>query len=132
FTKAIQVKLHNIHTSLLKNGELISSEILKAKLLGKTDKQKTVLMDFDHYLKYNGNSYSTATSKKYGYCRDHLKNFIWKTYQATDIFLTRVAISFIKQYQLYLLTENQFHNEAGMIVRKIANDHNSTLKYLNM
>lgn len=32
FIKEVEVKLHNIHTSLLKNGELINAEVLKACL----------------------------------------------------------------------------------------------------
>lgn len=132
FIREVEVKLHNIHTSLLKNGELITADTLKAHLLGKTERQKTILEAFDHHLKYNGNSYSLATTKKYGYCRDHLKNFIWKTYNTTDAFLSKVSLPFIKEFQLYLLEESQFLNEAGETIKKNTNDHNSTLKYLKM
>ena len=132
FIKEVGVKLHNIHTSLLRNGELITSEVLKAHLLGKTEKQKTVLEAFDSHLKYNANAYSVATAKKYGYCRNHLKNFMYKTYSATDIFLSRVNHSFIKDFQWYLANESQFLDDVGKMVYKDANEHNSTLKYLKM
>lgn len=132
FIKEVEVKLHNVHTSLLKNGELINAEVLKARLLGKTGKQKIVLEAFGYHLKYNEKNYSSATSKKYGYCKDHLKNYIWKTYNTTDVFLSRIDLPFIKEFQLYLLEECQFANQIGKMVKKAANDHNSTLKYLKM
>ncbi len=132
FIKEVEVKLHNIHTSLLKKGDLINAEVLKAHLLGKTGKQKTVQEAFDYHLKYNEKNYSVATSKKYGYCKDHLKNYIWKSYNTTDIFLLMVDLPFIKEFQLYLSEQCQFVNETGKMVRKAANDHNSTLKYLKM
>src|SRR5687767_13661450 len=43
FVKSVEVRLHNIHTSLLNKCEVITAEVLKAYLLGQTGKQKTVL-----------------------------------------------------------------------------------------
>lgn len=102
FIKSVEVRLHNIHTSLLNKGEFINAEILKANLLGKTGKHKTVLEAFDYHIRHNEKNYSTATLKKYGYCRDHLKNYIWKCYQTSDVFLSKVDLPFIKEFQLYL------------------------------
>ena len=132
FVKSIEVKLHNIHTSLLNKGDLITAEVLKAHLLGKTDRQKTILEAFDDHIKNNEKNYSPATVKKYGYCRNHLKNFIWKTYKTVDIFLSKVELHFIKKFELYLSEESQFVDETGKMVKKAANDHNSVLKYIKM
>jgi len=132
FIKSVEVKLHNVHTALLNKGEVITAEVLKANLLGQTAKQKTVLEAFDSHIRYNGNSYSIATLKKYGYCRDHLKNYIWKTYNTTDVFLSSVELPFILEFQLYLTEGSQFKDETGKLVCKAVNDHNSALKYIKM
>lgn len=132
FVKSVEVKLHNIHTSLLNKGEVITAETLKAHLLGQTGKQKTVLEAFDYHIKHNEKNYSLATLKKYGYCRNHLKHYICKTYKTTDVFLSKVELPFIKEFQLFLSEESQFADETGKMVKKIANDHNSTLKYIKM
>jgi hypothetical protein len=132
FVKSVEVKLHNIHTSLLNKGEVISAEVLKAHLLGQTGKQKTVLEAFDYHIRHNGKAYSIATLKKYGYCRTHLKNFIWKSFSTTDVFLQRVDLPFVREFHSYLNEECQFNDENGKLVQKVTNDHNSTLKYIKM
>lgn len=132
FVKSVEVKLHNIHTSLLNKGDVISAEVLKAHLLGQTGKQKTVLEAFDYHIRHNGKAYSIATLKKYGYCRTHLKNFIWKSFSTTDVFLQRVELPFVREFHSYLNEECQFNDENGKLVHKVANDHNSTLKYVKM
>lgn len=132
FLKSVEVRLYNIHTTLLTKEELINADILKAYFLGKTERQKTVLEAFDYHLKHNEKNYSSSTGDKYGYCKSHLKNYIWKTFGTTDILLSKIDLPFIKEFQLYLSEESQFADESGQIIKKAANDHNSTLKYLKM
>ncbi len=96
FIKSVEVKLHNIHSELINKGELITASLLKAHLLGKAQEQKTLLGVFDYHLKIKDKDYSTATVKKYGYCKDHLKNFVWIKYNSTDISLSKVDLVFIK------------------------------------
>jgi site-specific recombinase XerD len=132
YIKSVEVKLHNIHTSLFNNNEVITAPLLKVHILGQTEQQKTVLEAFDYHLRHNEKGYSVATTKKYGYCRAHLKNFIWKTCHTTDVFLSKVDLPFIKEFQLYLSEKSEFKSEAGTLIRKVANEHNSTLKYVKM
>jgi len=132
FIKSVEVKLHNIHTALLNKGEIITAEVLKANFLGKTDKQRTIMEAFEFHLKYNEKNYSSSTTKKYSYCKSHLKNFIWKHFNTTDIFLVKIDLPFIKEFQLYLSKESQFVDETGRLIKKVGNEHNSTLKYIKM
>lgn len=132
FIKSFEVKLHNIHSELINKGELITASLLKAHLLGKAQEQKTLLGVFDYHLKIKDKNYSTATVKKYGYCKDHLKNFVWIKYNSTDISLSKVDLVFIREFQLYLSEKRQFLDANKKLVVKAANEHNSTLKYVKM
>jgi site-specific recombinase XerD len=136
FLKSVEVKLHNAYNTLLNKGEVITADSLKAVFLDRTDDHKTVLQLFDYQIEQIkrglGKTYSTSTLKKYEYCRNHLKNCLWKNFNATDLFLAKIDYYFITQFQHYLTDACEFKNEVGEIVVKAANDHNSTLKYLKM
>lgn len=67
--QGVAVKLRNYSNLLYERNELITAELLKAHLQGKTETQKTVLQAFQIHLRHNGHAYSPATSKKYGYCK---------------------------------------------------------------
>jgi site-specific recombinase XerD len=132
FIKSVEVRLHNIHTDLLNRGEIINANLLKAHLQGKAKQQKTVLEAFDYHLKLKNNEYSPATVKKYQYCKEHLKNFIWTQYCSADVAISKVDLIFIKEFQLFLYEKKQFIDVNKKTVIKSANEHNSALKYVKM
>lgn len=121
---------------MLNKGDVVTADSPKAVYLERSDDKKTVLHLFDYQIEQIkrglGKTYSTSTLKKYQYCRNHLKNCLWKNFNATDLFLAKIDYYFIKQFQHYLNDACEFKNGGGEIVIKAANDHNSTLKYLKM
>lgn len=83
--------------------------MLKAKLTGKSENQKTLLSVLkDHNLKMEsllGNGFRENTLKGYRTTYSHLENYITKEYTIADIELRRIDHSFIVGYEYYLRSE---------------------------
>jgi len=136
FLKTVEVRFHEIHRQILDKGEPISADILKARYLGKGEAQRTVLQTFDYHLGQImaklGKGYGKATFKKYGYLRNHFSLYIQKTTGVDDLFLNKVDLYLIKDFQTYLMTDRQTRNKAGKIIINKGCDFNAALKYIKM
>ncbi len=137
FLKTVEVKFHEIHRLLVDKGEPLTAETLKSHYLGKSEQQKTVLQAFDYYLiqikTKIGRGYSVSTFKKYEYLKNHITEFILKfSGSKMDIWLSKVDLYFIKEFQTYLMTDRQSRNKSGKFVLHNGCDFNSALKYVKM
>ena len=95
--------------------------MLKNKLLGKTEKSRTLITVFkDHNKKVAalvGNEYAAGTLTRYETSLRHTQSFMEWKYQVADIDVKAIDHDFISNYEFYLRSE-----------RKCAN--NSAVKYI--
>lgn len=136
YLKSLEVKLHEIHRALFDKGHIITADLLKAHLLGKAEQQKTLLQVFDYQLGQMkaqlGKGYTESTLKKYGYLKGHISKFILKSTGAPDIYLSKIDLFFIKEFQTYLMTDRDTKDDLGRVVIQKGCDHNAALKYIKM
>ena len=90
-------------------GEIPTVELLKSKITGKVENQKTLLLvlkDHNHKMEsLLGNGFRENTLKGYKTTCSHLENYIEKEFSAADIELHRIDHSFIVGYEYYLRSE---------------------------
>jgi site-specific recombinase XerD len=100
---------------------IITSALIKDKVLGKTVKAKTLLDVFNEHNQQVaalvGRDFASGTLQRYQTSLKHTADFIKHKYKSSDIALNRVDHRFISDYDFYLRS-----------VRKCEN--NTTVKYL--
>jgi len=108
---------------LLNRGEEITSEKLKEKYLGISEKKGTTFLKF--FKKHNDDmkerinkDFSNTTWKRYETTYDHVKSYINKEFKKNDVLLNSIDHEFIVGLEHYLKTKDK------------PCDHNSTMKYL--
>ena len=136
FLKTVEVRLHEIHRNLLDKGELITAESLKTHFLGRGEKQRTLLEVFDYQLTQIrsklGKGYTISTLRKYQYLRNHLASFIVKSSGTSDMFLSKLNLYLIKEFQSYLMTDREGRDGKGEITLSRGCEFNAALKYVKM
>lgn len=136
YLKSVEVRLHEVHRALFERGDIITAEVLKARLQGKGEHQKTLFQAVDYYLGQMkiklGKGYSQTTINKYEYLRRHLDRFILQSTCATDIYLSKVDLFLIKGFQAYLMTDRTVRTDTGRVEAHKGCEHNAALKYMKM
>jgi len=117
----LQSQVYEAHKALTESGVQITAELLKNKLLGKSEKSRMLISVFkDHNKKVAaliGNEYAAGTLTRYETSLKHTQTFLEWKYQASDIDIKQIDHDFITNYEFYLRSE-----------RKCAN--NSAVKYI--
>jgi len=95
----LNLKVAAIHLETLKMGDAPTIELLKSKITGRADNQKTLLLvlkDHNHKMEsLLGNGFRENTFKGYITTYLHLENYIAKEFSAADIELLRIDHPFI-------------------------------------
>jgi site-specific recombinase XerD len=121
YLDTLQVKVHEIHRSLINDEQQISAQKIKEKLLGVSERPKMILEIFEEHNKQLeqlvGNGYAPLTLKRYRTALRHAREFIKYKYRLKDLDISKLNYEFISEYDFYLKS-----------VRKCG--HNSTIKYL--
>lgn len=99
-------KIHMLYNELLRSGTTFHISVLKNTLLGKNQKQAT-LMEAIHYhnelvRKGIGRNYALGTYKAYVWFRDKVKSFLKYQYDRTDILLNELNHKFMTEFEHYL------------------------------
>ncbi|MVZ67443.1 tyrosine-type recombinase/integrase [Sphingobacterium sp. DK4209] len=109
YLEMLNLKVAALHLEILKLGEIPTIELLKLKITGKAENQKTLLSVLrDHNLKMDsllGNGFRENTLKGYRTTHSHLESYIAKEFSASDVELHKIDHSFIVGYEYYLRTE---------------------------
>jgi site-specific recombinase XerD len=117
----LQSQVYEAHRSLTESGAIITAEVLRNKLLGKSDKCRMLISIFkDHNKKVAalvGKEYAAGTLGRYEISLKHTENYIKWRYQLSDIDIKLIDHDFVINYEFYLRSE-----------RKCAN--NSAVKYI--
>lgn len=117
----IKNKINEIQYELLKGGISFTIEEFKNRLLGTTERTRTLIPIFqDHNDKIKaliGKEYAAGTLERYETSLKHTKDFLLWKYNVTDIDILKIDHAFITDYEFYLRT-----------VRNCAN--NTAVKYI--
>jgi len=109
YLEMLNLKVAALHLEILKMGEIPTIELLKSKITGKTENQKTLLSVLkDHNFKMEsllGNGFRENTLKGYRTTYSHLESYITKQFSTTDIELHKIDHSFVVGYEYYLRSE---------------------------
>lgn len=117
----METKVHGIYSHLFQQGETITAEIIKNKLLGVTDRPRMILEIFqahnDQVKALIGNGYAPLTHQRYETALQHTRSFIQWKYNLPDLEITKLTFEFISDFEFYLKTACKC-------------GHNTTMKYL--
>lgn len=121
YLDTLQAKVHEAHHQLLDAGEPVSSERIKAKYLGKQEKERKLLEEMQEHNRRMeflvGKEYTPSTLKGHKTSLGHTRDFIKWKYSTGDIDIRKVDHAFVTDYDFYL--------------RSICScSNNSTLKYI--
>src|SRR5690606_31093519 len=109
YLETLNLKVAAMHLEILKMGEIPTIELLKSKITGKTENQKTLLSVLkEHNVKMEsllGNGFRENTLKGYRTTYLHLESYITKQFSTTDIELRKIDHSFVVGYEYYLRSE---------------------------
>lgn len=118
---SLRNRIHDIKRDMLDHNEFITATILRNRLNGIDQRQKTILEIFRLHNKnmkeLEGKTFALATVKKYETTYKHLKEFLIQEYKVDDLYLTQLNFELITSFEKYLkITRNC--------------NHNSTIKYI--
>ncbi len=121
FLECLQLKVYEAHRLLMINGEIITAEKIKNKLLGIIEHPKMILQIFqehnDQLEKLIGNEYAPLTLKRYKTAMGHVRALIkWKLH-ISDMEINSLDFELINSYESY-------HKSVPKC------GHNSTMKYV--
>jgi len=114
----LQSQVYDAHKTLTEAGVLITADLIKNKLLGKTEKSRTLISVFkDHNKKVAalvGNEYAAGTLTRYETSLRHTQSFMEWKYQVADIDIKAVDHDFISNYEFYLRSEKKCANNSAV------------------
>ncbi|RKD12764.1 recombinase [Pelobium manganitolerans] len=117
----LQVKIYDAQEFLSKNNETISTMSLRDKILGTTEKVRTILGVFEEHNSkveaLTGKEFAAGTLERYRTSFKHTADFIQWKYRVKDMDIRKIDHQFITEYDFYLRT-----------VRSCAN--NTAVKYI--
>lgn len=121
FLDTLQTKVYEAKRQLLEENKVITAELLKNILKGKTDRAK-MLMEVFHYHNEQvkslvGKEYAPATLTRFQTTLKHTRSFMLWKYGITDTEIRNIDFEFITEFEFWFKS-----------VRKCG--HNTTIKYL--
>jgi site-specific recombinase XerD len=117
----ICVAIHSAHKDLLVKKENVSASDVKNTFQGIASEQETLVKYYEshneHFLKSVGVNRTMETYKRYGISLAHLKRFMRKKYNVSDMAFQALTPSFVADFDYYLRVELRFGS--GTIVNTI-------------
>ena len=116
-----KIKIIDVQMELIHKNINITFEVLKNRLLGTQERQRTLIPIFkDHNNKIKelvGKEYAPGTLERYNTSLKHTTEFLEWKYKISDIEISKIDHAFITEYKFYLRS-----------VRNCAN--NTAVKYI--
>jgi len=114
----LQSQVYEAHKALTESGASITADLIKNKLLGKTEKARMLIAIFkDHNKKVAalvGNEYAAGTLTRYETSLRHTQNFMEWKYRVSDINIKAIDHDFISNYEFYLRSEKKCANNSAV------------------
>lgn len=114
----LEVRVKKNFNELLDKQMDISAAILRDMLTGKFVREHTLIEVFEANNKLvkqeEGSKYSRSTIDQYTTTLNRLKAFLKKEYDCNDMLLTKLDITFIRRFEIYLKTKHRIHHNTIM------------------
>ncbi|GHV49810.1 tyrosine recombinase [Bacteroidia bacterium] len=111
----ICVAIHSAYKDLLVKKENVSAGEVKSAFQGIASQQDTLVKYYEshneHFLKSVGVNRCMETYKRYGVSLPHLKRFMRKKYNVSDMAFQALTLSFVADYDYYLRVELRFGSQ---------------------
>ncbi|HFK5574005.1 recombinase [Elizabethkingia anophelis] len=118
YLKTFEQKVYDTYHKLIRDGELVSSELLKNKLLGKDQKNRMLIPIFkDHNCRMEklvGKEFAKGTLTRYKTCLSHTEEFLLWKYNISDIDIRKIDYSFLNDFEFFLRTEKRCNNNTAL------------------
>lgn len=120
---AATLKIRQLYDQLCVNEPYVTADMVKQAYRGKREKEKTLMevMDFvieRFVLKVEGGKRSKATLTKWNTARDKVISFLQSEYNAKDIPLSKIKMSFAEDFVDYLTLKECIGNNTTMCYLK--------------
>ncbi len=121
YLDTMQGKVYEVQRSLIDEGNPVTAENIKNKLLGIKEPSQTILEVFKQHneqmAQLVGKDFSPLTLKRYKTALDHTRSYIkWKC-KTSDIEIIKIDYGFISDFSFWFKSQQNCN-------------HNSTMKYL--
>lgn len=114
----IKNKINEIQFELLKDGISFTIDEFKNKLLGTSERTRTLIPIFqDHNNKIKaliGKEYAAGTLERYETSLKHTKEFLLWKYNVSDVDILKIDHAFITDYEFYLRTVRNCTNNTAV------------------
>ncbi|MFY1047566.1 site-specific integrase [Chryseobacterium sp. GP-SGM7] len=118
YLKTFEQRVYNIYHDLIKSGEKVTCEILKNKILGKDELNRTLIPIFlDHNNRMEqlvGKEFAIGTLGRYKTCLSHIREFLKWKFNLSDIDLKKIDFAFLNDFEFYLRTEKSCNNNSAV------------------
>ncbi|AIL45226.1 MULTISPECIES: site-specific integrase [Weeksellaceae] len=118
YLKTFEQKVYDTYHKLIRDGEPVSSELLKNKLLGKDQKNRMLIPIFkDHNCRMEklvGKEFAKGTLTRYKTCLSHTEEFLLWKYNISDIDIRKIDYSFLNDFEFFLRTEKRCNNNTAV------------------
>lgn len=118
YLSILQGKLHHQHGLLMATGENISAEILKNKVSGKAERERSLVKIFqDHNNKIEAllnDEFAPGTLERYKTSLKHTIEFLQWKYNLSDIDIKKIDHAFVTEYEFYLRSVRKCNNNTAV------------------
>ncbi|MFB9843953.1 site-specific integrase [Mucilaginibacter ginsenosidivorans] len=117
------LKIKKLYEHLCRNEEYVSAEMVKSAYQGKQEKEKTLMEVIDFVIdrvrqRVAANKRAPATLTKWNTAKDKVISFLQAEYNANDISLRKVKMSFAEDFVDYLMLKEGIGNNTSMCYLK--------------
>lgn len=111
-------KVYNAQKEIVQEGEMVTAETLKNKLLGTEVKKRMLIPIFqdhnDRMEKLVGREYAIGTLGRYKTCLNHTKEFLKWKFNLSDIDIKKIDFAFLNDFEFFLRTEKSCANNSAV------------------
>lgn len=114
----LKVKVHHAQKEIVQEGDLVSVDTLKNKLLGTHQKSRMLIPIFqDHNNRMEAlidREFAQGTLTRYKTCIRHTKEFLKWKFNLSDIDVRKIDYAFLNDFEFYLRTEKSCNNNSAV------------------
>ncbi len=111
-------KVYDAQREIIQDGNLVSVETLKNKLLGAEVKHRMLIPIFqdhnDRMQKLVGKEFAPGTLGRYITCLSHTQEFLKWKFKTSDIDIKKIDYAFLNDFEFYLRTEKSCNNNSAV------------------
>ena len=118
YLKTFEQKVYETYHELMRDKETVTCEVLKNKLLGSGELNRTLIPVFqdhnDRMEKLVGKEFAQGTLGRYITTLKHTKKFLKWKYNISDIDIKKIDYGFLNDFEFFLRTEKSCNNNSAV------------------